>query len=321
MPQENDIAIEQSTLDALTRASTATITTQLFQRGLRNTFLNGLRPLNPQHARFVGEALTLRNIPAREDLDTVDVFKDPNHPQRLAIESVGPGQVLVFECRGELRAANAGGILVTRAIQRGAAALVSDGAIRDSPEIAEMPFPVFVAGRSATISLAVHHAVAINVPIGCAGVPVFPGDILVGDEEGVVVIPRYLAAEIAQPAADQEELERFIIERVQGWRCVAGYVSTERGDKGGVRGVERGSVARWPSFRALSNDARQVERRTQGVILSGPTRCSCRIIDDAGPVIRSLRRIFFVKYRHSDAYIRGDSAAAGVLRKLRMTPV
>lgn len=211
-----ETVIEQATLDALSRASTATITTQLFQRGLRNTFLNGVRPLNPAHCRFAGEALTVRSIPSREDLDQVDVFKDPNHPQRKAIESVGPGQVLVFECRGDLRAANAGGILVTRAWKRGAAAIVSDGAIRDSPEIEQMPFPVFVAGRSATISLAIHHAVDINVPIGCANVPVYPGDILAGDEEGVVVIPRYLAAEIAQPAADQEELERFIMERVKG---------------------------------------------------------------------------------------------------------
>jgi regulator of RNase E activity RraA len=217
-----DIAIDKSTLDALSRASTATISTQLFQRGLRNTFLNGVRPLNPAHARFVGEALTLRSIPAREDLDKIDVFRNPDHPQRKAIETVGPGQVLVFECRGDLRAANAGGILVTRARMRGAAAIVSDGAIRDSPEIEQMPFPVFVAGRSATISLAVHHAVDINVPIGCAGVAVYPGDILVGDEEGVVVIPRYLAAEIAQPAADQEELERFIMERIESGAALPG---------------------------------------------------------------------------------------------------
>lgn len=217
-----EIAIEQSTLEALSRASTATISTQLFQRGLRNTFLNGVRPLNPDHCRFVGEALTLRNVPAREDLDQVDAFKDPNHPQRKAIETVGPGQVLVFECRGDLRAANAGGILVTRARKRGAAAIVSDGAIRDSPEIELMPFPVFVAGRSATISLAIHHAVDINVPIGCAGVAVYPGDILVGDEEGVVVIPRYLAAEIAQPAADQEEMERYILERVEAGSSLSG---------------------------------------------------------------------------------------------------
>jgi regulator of RNase E activity RraA len=101
-------------------------------------------------------------------------------------------------------------------------AIVSDGAFRDSPEIARMAFPVFAAGRSATISLAVHHAVDINVPIGCAGVAVYPGDILVGDEEGVVVIPRYLAAEIARPAAEQEELERFILEKVQRGAALPG---------------------------------------------------------------------------------------------------
>jgi regulator of RNase E activity RraA len=206
--------ISQTTLDLLAQASTATITTQLFKRGLRNQFLNGVLPFNPAHARFVGEAVTLRSIPAREDLDREEVFRDPDHPQRKAIETVGPGQVLVLDCRGELRAANAGAILITRARVRGAVAVVSDGAFRDSPEIARMPFPVFAAGRSATLSLAVHHAVDINVPIGCAGVAVYPGDVLVGDEEGVVVVPRHLAAEIAQPAADQEDLERFIQEKV-----------------------------------------------------------------------------------------------------------
>lgn len=208
--------ISDETRDLLARASTATITTQLFQRGIRNTFLNGILPLNPNACRFVGEAVTLRSIPAREDLDRVDVFRDPNHPQRKVIETVGPGQVLVLDCRGDVRAANAGGILVTRAMKRGAVGIVSDGAIRDSPEISRLDFPVFVAARSATISLAVHHAVDFNVPVGCAGVPVFPGDILVGDEEGVVVIPRHLAAEIAKPAADQEQIEQFILEKVQG---------------------------------------------------------------------------------------------------------
>ncbi len=207
--------IDPQVLEDLARASTATITTQLFQRGFRNTFLNGIRPLNPHAARFAGEAVTLRSIPAREDLDVVSAFQDPNHPQRKAIESVGPGQVLVMDCRGDLRAANGGGILTTRAMKRGAVGIVSDGAFRDSPEIGRMSFPVFAAGASATISLAVHHAVDINVPIGCAGVPVFPGDILVGDEEGVVVIPRHLAAEIAAPAAEQEAFEVFILKKIE----------------------------------------------------------------------------------------------------------
>ena len=163
-----DASLDPVVLDLLRQASTATLCTQLFKRGLRNTFLAGLRPLNPSHARFVGEAFTLRYIPAREDIDVLDVFNDYDHPQRKAVESVGPGQVLVIDCRGETRAAAAGHILVTRLLQRGAAALVTDGSLRDSPEIARTPFPVFAAGASAMVNLALHHAVDMQVPIGCA---------------------------------------------------------------------------------------------------------------------------------------------------------
>jgi regulator of RNase E activity RraA len=214
--------LHAETLDWLRQASTATVTTQLFQRGLRNVFLNGLAPLNPEHARFVGEAFTLRNIPMREDLDTLDIFKNPETPQRKAVEMIGPGQVMVQDCRGDTRAASGGNILATRMRMRGAVAIVTDGAMRDSPDIAQQPFPVFVKGRSATLNLAVHHAVDINVPIACAGVPVFPGDIVMGDEEGVVVIPRHLADEIARPAAEQEDLERFILEKVEGGASLPG---------------------------------------------------------------------------------------------------
>ncbi|MQA83411.1 MAG: ribonuclease activity regulator RraA [Streptosporangiales bacterium] len=207
--------IEPAVLELLGQASTATLTTQLFVRGLRNTFLVGLRPLNPERARFVGEAFTLRYIPSREDIDVLDVFRDYDHPQRRAIESVGPGQVLVMDCRGRTRAASAGHILVTRLLRRGAAALVTDGALRDSPEIGRTDLPTFAAGASGTTNLAQHHAVDLQVPIGCADVPVYPGDILVGDEEGVVCVPRELATEIAEPAAEQERLERFVLSEVE----------------------------------------------------------------------------------------------------------
>jgi regulator of RNase E activity RraA len=210
------------TLDTLKAASTATITTQLFQRGFRNLFMNGIRPLNPAHCRFAGEAVTLRSIPMREDLDRVEGFRDPEHPQRKAIELVGPGQVLVMDCRGDLRGASGGNILMTRLKVRGAAGMVSDGAVRDSPEIARLDFPVFAAGASANLNLVAHHATDINVPVGCAGVPVYPGDIIVGDEEGIVVIPRHLADEIAKPARDQEEMEHFILEKVQGGAALRG---------------------------------------------------------------------------------------------------
>jgi regulator of RNase E activity RraA len=214
--------LQPDTLDLLKQASTATITTQLFKRGLRNLFLNGLAPLNPEHCKFAGEAFTLRSIPMREDLDTLDVFKNPETPQRKAVETIGPGQVMVQDCRGDVRAASGGNILTTRMRMRGVAAIVSDGAMRDSQDIAQQPFPVFVKGRSATLNLAVHHTVDMNVPIACAGVPVFPGDIIVGDEEGVVVVPRHLADEIARPAAEQEDLERFILEKVESGVALPG---------------------------------------------------------------------------------------------------
>ena len=214
--------LHPNTLDLLRQASTATITTQLFQRGLRSMFMNGLAPLNPAHSAFVGEAVTLRNIPAREDIDILESFRDPENPQRKAVETVGPGQVLVQDCRGDTLAASGGNILMTRLRMRGAVAMVSDGAVRDSPDIAQQSFPVFVKGQSATLSLTVHHPVDINVPIACAGVPVFPGDIIVGDEEGVVVIPRHLADEIAGPAAEQELMEKFILEKVQGGAALPG---------------------------------------------------------------------------------------------------
>jgi regulator of RNase E activity RraA len=208
------ILIDDATREQLRAASTATIATQLFRLGLRNQFLNGLLPTNAEHCRFVGEAATLRYIPMREDLDVVEAFRDPEHPQRKAIETARAGTVLVMDCRGETRAASVGNVLVTRLLVRGAVGLVTDGAVRDYPEIAAQPFPVFAAGRSASIGLSAHHAVDFDVPVACAGVAVFPGDVLVGDAEGVIVIPRHLATAIAQPAAEQEELERFLLERV-----------------------------------------------------------------------------------------------------------
>jgi regulator of RNase E activity RraA len=200
--------MDPRTLQLLKQVSTATITTQLLARGLRNTFLPGLKPLTPH--RMAGEAFTLRYIPAREDLDTLDVYKDYDHPQRRAIESVPPGHVLVMDCRGHGRAASAGGILATRLQVRGAGGLVTDGTLRDTPDIAQLDLPVYAQGASPLTNLAQHHAVDLQVPIGCAEVPVYPGDVMVGDEEGVVCVPAHLAAEVAEAAAEQEELERFI---------------------------------------------------------------------------------------------------------------
>lgn len=211
-----------ATLDRLRLVSTATLTTQLFKRGLRNAFMQGVRPLGQYNGNLVGPAFTLRNIPAREDVDNVSVFSNPEHPQRQAIEITPAGHVLVIDCRGDTGAACAGQILVTRLMKRGVAGLVGDGGIRDAGPIGEMPFPVFCAGPSAPLNLARHHAVESNVPIGCGGVAVYPGDIIVGDRDGVAVIPSSMADDVARDAAEQEELEEFLLERVADGAALPG---------------------------------------------------------------------------------------------------
>jgi regulator of RNase E activity RraA len=208
------------TLELLKQVSTATISTQLLSRGLRNVFLQGVKPLTGH--RMAGPAFTLRYIPAREDIDTLEVFKDYDHPQRAAIEQVPPGHVLVMDCRNQTKAASAGGILLTRLQARKAAGLVTDGALRDTPEIAKLGLPVYSQGASPVTNLVQHHATDINVPIGCAEVPVYPGDIMVGDEEGVVCIPRHLATEVAEAAREQEKLERFIQYEIANGRPLRG---------------------------------------------------------------------------------------------------
>jgi regulator of RNase E activity RraA len=210
------------TLERLRFASTATLTTQLFKRGLRNVFLQGVARLSTAGPNLVGPAYTLRNIPAREDIDHLGVFENPEHPQRKSIETVPPGHVLVIDCRGDRSAASAGNILVTRLMVRGVAGLVSDGAVRDSSEIAPMKFAVYCAGGSAPLNLVRHHAADANVPIGCGGVPVYPGDVMVGDAEGVVAIPRELADEVARDAAAQEDLETFVLERIAAGAALPG---------------------------------------------------------------------------------------------------
>src|SRR3954469_6427223 len=212
--------MDRETLELLKQASTATLSTQLLARGLRNTFLYGLKPLTG--TRMAGPAFTLRYIPAREDIDTLDVYQDYDHPQRKAIESVPEGHVLVMDCRNQGRAASAGNILATRLQVRGGAGLGPDGTLRDTPEMKELQLPVFAQGASPLTNLAQHHAVDMQIPIGCAEVAVYPGDIMVGDEEGVVCIPAHLADELAEPAATQEALERFILQEIEDGKPLKG---------------------------------------------------------------------------------------------------
>ncbi len=221
----SEIAVSDATLDQLRHVSTATLTTQLFKRGLRNVFLQGVAPLvkpAPGAPNLVGPAFTLRNIPAREDLDHVGVFQDPDHPQRKAVETAPAGSVLVQDCRGERAVASVGSILALRLAKRGVAGMVSDGPVRDSGTIAALGLPIWCAGASAPLNLAKHHAVDMNVPIACGGVPVYPGDVVVADVDGVVIVPREMAADVARDAAEQEQLEVFIAKRIEEGRPLRG---------------------------------------------------------------------------------------------------
>lgn len=208
------MALKPETKTKLTAVSTATLCTALFKRGLRNQFIQDVRPLNATLPNMVGEAYTVRYIPAREDLNPISVFQDQKHPQRVAVEQCPPGAVLVFDSRKDARAASAGSILVSRLMVRGVAGVVTDGGFRDSPEIAQLTIPAYHHRPSAPTNLTLHQALDINVPIGCGDVAVWPGDVMVGDKEGVVVIPAGIADEIATEAVQMTAFEDFVTEMV-----------------------------------------------------------------------------------------------------------
>ncbi|WP_431280883.1 ribonuclease activity regulator RraA [Humitalea sp. 24SJ18S-53] len=224
--------MNENTRTLLLGVSTATLTTVLFKHGFRNVFLQDVRPLNPDAARVVGPAYTLRTIPAREDLDGLDAFLDPAHPQRKGVEDCPPGSVFVIDSRGDASAASAGGILVTRMKMRGLAGVVTDGGFRDSPEIAAMDFPAYHTRPSAPTNLIRHHCVDLNLPIACGGVAIFPGDIMVGDGEGIVCIPAHLADTVAEQGAAQTEYEDFVLSRVQAGHTIRGlYPMTDESNR------------------------------------------------------------------------------------------
>ncbi len=214
--------LDASTRDQLRTVSTATMATLMFKRGLRNQFLQGVTRLTEHKKPMVGQAFTLRHIAAREDIDVSPIFRELDHPQRVAIETVPPDEVLVMDCRADASAASLGGILATRLEVRGCAGFVSDAGVRDSDYIAALDIPVYCAGRSAPTNLTRHHAIDINVPVTCGGVPVYPGDVILGDGDGVMVIPLDLLDELLPEALAMEHYELFITALVRGGRSVIG---------------------------------------------------------------------------------------------------
>ena len=214
--------MDETTRDLFRRTSTATVSGRLFRRGFRNVFMRNVRPLLPDAPVMAGPAYTLRYIPAREDLDGFGIKPDTNVPQREAFEGTPAGHVLVMDCREETRAASCGDILVTRLKVRGGAGVVSDGGVRDAATIAKIGLPVFCAAPSPPVNRVVHHALEHGRPIACGGVAVYPGDWIVGDGDGIVVVPANIAAEIARESVEQEEMEAWLAQKVAAGAPLAG---------------------------------------------------------------------------------------------------
>ena len=214
--------MDEQTKAALASISVATITMQLLKRGIRNISMAGVRPLNEPAERILGPAYTLRYVPLREDLSTPDKLGGADYPPRLAIEQAPKGSVLVIDGRGRGDIAVVGDLLVERLKIRGVAGVVSDGGVRDCMDALAVGLALYAFGPAAPASVAGHAAADIETPVACGGVAVFPGDIIAGDADGVVVIPKALAAEVGLDGVEQERYERFAKLKIQQGRPVPG---------------------------------------------------------------------------------------------------
>ncbi|MCI4666463.1 MAG: ribonuclease activity regulator RraA [Neomegalonema sp.] len=214
--------MKSDTREKLMGVSVATLATALYKRGLRSQVIQGVHPVAPKGRNMVGPAFTLRYMPAREDRNQLVEFRNPEHPQRVAIESCPEGHVLVMDSRKDARAASAGDILITRLMVRGGAGVVSDGGFRDASVIGALDIPAYHQRPSSPTNLTLHEAIEINVPIGCGDAPVFPGDVIVGDDDCVIVLPAALADELADEAVEMTAYEDFVVEQVKGGESIIG---------------------------------------------------------------------------------------------------
>jgi regulator of RNase E activity RraA len=216
------IKLLPKTKNILLQLNSATIATCLYRKGLRNQFVQNVNLINKNAAKMVGQAFTLRYIPAREDLNPLSVFENQKHPQRLAIETCPEGFVLIMDSRKDARAASAGSILITRLMKRGAAGIVTDGGFRDVFEIEKINFPAYQQRTAISTNLCIHQAIDINIPIACGDVAVFPGDVVFGDADGVMIIPIEMAEEVAEECLQMTIFEEFVMEKVLEGRSILG---------------------------------------------------------------------------------------------------
>jgi regulator of RNase E activity RraA len=209
--------------------STATLATVLSQQGLQRVFMHGVAPLPGSRPRMVGRAFTMRAVAVREDMLRADKAMDPRQNlQRRAAEECGAGEVLVIDCRGDTRGASGGLILFERMRVRGCAGVVSDGGVRDAADIVETGFPVYAGAVCPPNSLVSHRFVDLQVPVTCGEAAVYPGDIIVGDPDGVIVVPAALAEVVATAAQELEMKEKFIIGKIRSGFAVYGTYPLEQ---------------------------------------------------------------------------------------------
>lgn len=214
--------VTSETINLLRSVSVATLATALYKRGLRNQVIQDVRPIQPKGKNMVGPAFTLRYMPAREDRNQLSEFLKPQHPQRQAIEQCPQGHVLVMDSRKDARAASAGDILISRLMMRGGEGVITDGGFRDAATIANLDIPAYHNRPSSPTNLTINEAIDINVPIGCGDVAVFPGDICVGDDDSVIVIPAHIADEVAIEATEMTAYEDFVAEQVKKGASIIG---------------------------------------------------------------------------------------------------
>lgn len=205
----------------LSRVSTATITTVLLKKGLRNVWMRAAKPLRPGQARLVGPAFTLRFVPAREDLATPESWASPIST-RAAIEAMPEGCMAVVDAMGVRDAGIFGDILCARMMKRGVAALITDGVVRDLEGVLGTGMPVWCDGYAAPPSVAGLTFVGWGEPIGCGGVAVFPEDVIVADQDGVVLIPKAMLDHVLAEGPEQERMEGWIVEEVNNGAVLPG---------------------------------------------------------------------------------------------------
>lgn len=253
MAEPADITITPEHLARLARCTSGSLTTELFRRGFMQCFLVGLKPLNPALPSFAGEAFTMRMIPSREDLDGYATLKPKpgeDNLQWVGVESTTPNQVMMIDSRNDPRAASMGNMLLTRMHKRGVVGVVTDGSFRDGSEIAGMQLPAYCREVVASTRLSYHHVADLNVPIACAGVAVYPGDIVHGERDGITVLPRHVALDVLAACEARDPLENYLALRIQAGEALWGvYPPTDQ---------TRADFATWQAAGAKPEDATRV---------------------------------------------------------------